>query len=40
MIISKLEIRQAVMRKLGHNFTTNIRRQIIQDGLYGALAAR
>jgi hypothetical protein len=37
MIISKFEIRQAVMRRLGHDFRTSVRQQIVQDGLYGAL---
>ena len=37
MIIMKLEIQQAVMRKLGHQFTAIVRPFIVQDGLYGAL---
>ena len=37
MVISKFEIRQAVMRNLGHDFTTKIREHIVQDGLYVAL---
>lgn len=37
MIIMKLEIRQAVLRKLGQDYTAVVRPFIVQDGLYGAL---